>query len=89
MAHNLNQPDELAFIRDQLGLVRGKWLTEEGHQPRSLMEYCPDAGARGIALNHELLIKSRELEKWGCGERVLQSQERDVGVVIPLERLLA
>jgi hypothetical protein len=65
MAHNLNQPDELAFIRDQLGLVRGKWLTEEGHQLRSLMEY------------------------WGHGERVLQSQERDVGVVIPLERLLA
>jgi hypothetical protein len=53
------------------------------------MEYYLDAGARGIALDHKLLIEGRELKKQDRGECVLQSPERAVGVVVSLKRLLA
>jgi hypothetical protein len=57
MADDLHQAVELSFIGRQFGVSRGNLASEEGEWPVTLMKYYTDAGAGGVALDHERTVK--------------------------------
>jgi hypothetical protein len=71
VVNRLDEPNELTLIRGQLGVARGEWPTEEGHQTGALMEHHTNAGARGVALDDELMVEDGKLEERRRGERPL------------------
>jgi hypothetical protein len=76
VAHRLDEPDELALIRRQLGVSRGDGPAEECDWPGALVKYSSDPRPRGVAFHNEVAVERRKLQNWGCRQRVLKSAER-------------
>ena len=88
MTNSLNEADQLAFIRRELSVARGDGPAEEREGAVALMKNGAKAGPRRVALDDEVAVEVRELQNGCLRESSLQSSERPLGVLVPMEPLL-
>ena len=87
MTDSLDQPNELALISWQLGMVRSNWPAEEGNGAITLVQHSAKPSARRIAVHNEPLGEVWKLKERRSDQRSLEGEESRFGLRCPGEGL--
>jgi hypothetical protein len=87
MTNSLDQPNELALISWQLGVVRSDRPAEECYGTVSLVQHSAKPSAGRIAVHHEPFAEVRKLKERCGDQRRLEGDESLLGVCCPGEGL--
>ena len=75
VTNSLDEPNELALVCRELGMLRGHGAAEERDRPSALVEDSAETRARSFAVDDECLVEVRQLEHRSRCQCVLEGIE--------------